>query len=221
MRKLLLIGIMSSFAAGPVVAADLAERPLYKAPVIAPAPYFSWTGGYFGINGGYGWENTQTVYSYLSIPAPAPPGFQDIFGPGGPLNVGGGSAVSSAIARGFLPTSLGQDSGNFFSVGGQFGYNYQMGAYVLGLEADLDWVGGVKTTSYTAPPNGIITNSDTQKAGLQWLGTVRGRLVTHSIAPCSTEQVASRTGVSLRRRTARAATAPIPIYSPATRQASV
>ncbi len=176
MRKLLLIGIMSSFAAGPVVAADLAERPLYKAPVIAPAPYFSWTGGYFGINGGYGWENTQTVYSYSSIPAPAPPGFQDIFGPGGPLNVGGGSAVSSAIARGFLPTSLGQDSANFFSVGGQFGYNYQMGAYVLGLEADLDWVGGVKTTSYTAPPNGIITNSDTQKAGLQWLGTVRGRL---------------------------------------------
>jgi hypothetical protein len=49
---------------------------------------------------------------------------------------------------------------------------------VLGAEADINWLsGGVRTSSYTAPPNIInLTNTDTQSAGLRWIGTVRGRL---------------------------------------------
>jgi outer membrane immunogenic protein len=135
-------------------------------------------GFYLGGNLGGGWENTQTDYSYASIPAPAPPGFQDIFGPGGPLNVGGLPAVASAIAQGFLPVSLGSNRSSFFTAGGQIGYNIQINHAVLGVEADINGVNnGVRTTGFVAPPNAInLTNVATSSAGLRWIGTVRARL---------------------------------------------
>ena len=171
MRKFLLL-TAALFVAGNAAAADLGA---YKAPLAPPPALFTWSGIYVGANGGFGWENTATQYSYSSIPAPAPPGFQDIFGPGRPLNVGGSSAVSSALADGFVPSSLGRTSADVAAVGGQFGINYQVNWFVAGIEADLDWIGGVKNATYTAPANGFVTNSDTQSAGLEWLGTVRAR----------------------------------------------
>jgi outer membrane immunogenic protein len=139
-----------------------------------PRPY-NWTGVYFGVNGGLGWDNTKTNYSYSSIPAPSPPGFDDVFGLGGPLNVTGDTAVQSAIADGYLPVSLGGSSNTFGALGAQFGYNYQMQQMVIGFEADLDWADGVRSTNFVAPPNGIVTNNGYQSAGLQWLGTARLR----------------------------------------------
>jgi len=162
---------------GPALAADLpAPRPMpYKAPPAAVA--YSWTGFYIGGNVGAAWENTDPTYSYTSIAAPAPPGFNDVFGPGGPLNVGGTSAVASAIADGFLPTSLGSNNTSVLTAGVQIGYNYQVNQTVWGVETDFNWLaGGVKTTGFTAPANGIITNVDTSTAGLRWLGTLRGRV---------------------------------------------
>jgi outer membrane immunogenic protein len=143
-----------------------------------PAPY-SWTGVYFGLNGGLGWDNTKTNYSYSSIPAPSPPGFETVFGPTGPdnvLNVPGDNAVQSAIADGYLPVSLGDSSGTFGAIGAQFGYNYQMQQVVIGFEADLDWADGVRSANFVAPPNiASLTNVGHQSAGLQWLGTARLR----------------------------------------------
>ena len=163
--------------AGPALAADMSLKPYYKAPP-AVAPVFSWTGFYIGGNVGGAWENTETDYSYVSYPAPAPPGFQDVFGPGGPLNVGGGPAVSSAIVDGFIPTSLGNKNAGVFTAGAQAGYNVQYNQAVFGLEADIEWFAdAVKSTSFVAPPNAAaLTNNATQTAGLRWLGTVRGRL---------------------------------------------
>jgi outer membrane immunogenic protein len=177
MKKFLLasVALVAAVAGRPAGAADLARGPVYKAPPPAPVPYFSWTGFYAGVNAGGGWENTQTQYSYSSIPASAPPGFEDVFGPGGPLNVLGLSAVDSAIAIGFLPTSLGRKDAGFFTAGGQIGFNYQIAPIVLGVEADLNWMNGVRTTTFVAPPNLIVTNTTTQTAGLRWLGTVRAR----------------------------------------------
>ncbi len=172
MTRLLFAGLAIGALIAPAMAADL---PTDKGPPPMPVPVFSWTGIYAGVNGGYGWENAQTQYSYSSIPAPAPPGFEDIFGPGGPLNVGGASAVSSAIADGFLPISLGGNSTGFGTVGGQIGYNYQIDQFVLGMETDFDWVSGTRSSTYVAPANGIITNTDFSSAGLAWLGTLRGR----------------------------------------------
>jgi outer membrane immunogenic protein len=139
-----------------------------------PAPY-NWTGVYFGVNGGLGWDNAKTNYSYSSIPAPAPPGFEDVFGAGGPLNVTGDTAVQSAIADGYLPLSLGASANTFGAIGAQFGYNYQVRQMVVGFEADLDWADGVRSTNFAAPPNGVITNVGHQSAGLHWLGTARLR----------------------------------------------
>jgi outer membrane immunogenic protein len=140
-----------------------------------PAPY-NWTGVYFGVNGGLGWDNAKTNYSYSSITAPAPPGFENVFGPGGPLNVTGDTAVQSAIADGYLPVSLGDSSNTFGAVGAQFGYNYQMQQMVIGFEADLDWADGVRSTNFAAPPNiANLTNVGHQSVGLEWLGTARLR----------------------------------------------
>jgi outer membrane immunogenic protein len=174
MRKFLMVSA-AMLVGGSAVAADLTPRPLYKA---APyVPRFSWTGTYIGFSAGYGWENTQTQYGYTSGPAAAPPGFQDVFGPGGPLNVGGTPAVSSALAQGFIPNSLGNRHYGSFAAAGEAGYNYQIDTYVIGLETDFGWVGGTRTTSFTAPPNVIgLTNNSSSTAGLDWLGTVRGRV---------------------------------------------
>jgi outer membrane immunogenic protein len=174
MKKLLLAGVAFAALAGSATAADLA-RPVYRRPV-AVAP-FSWTGFYAGANIGGAWENTETNYNYITFPAPNPPGFRDLFGPGGPLNVPGLSDVASAIAHGFLPVSLGNNQQGVFTGGAQLGYNFQLNQVVVGAEADIAWLsGGVRTTNFIAPPNGFITNVAQQNAGLRYLGTVRARV---------------------------------------------
>src|SRR6478752_415177 len=56
MKKFLLgtVGLVAlGMAAGPASAADLAARPVYKAPPMV-APVYDWTGFYIGLNGGGG-----------------------------------------------------------------------------------------------------------------------------------------------------------------------
>src|SRR6478609_11894268 len=56
MKKFLLgtVGLVAlGMAAGPASAADLAARPVYKAPPMV-APFYDWTGFYIGLNGGGG-----------------------------------------------------------------------------------------------------------------------------------------------------------------------
>ena len=52
--------------------------------------------------------------------------------------------------------------------GGTIGYNYQIGAAVLGVEGDIDWAGLSGSTTAGCPAG--CTTSDS------WLSTVRGRL---------------------------------------------
>ncbi len=52
MKKLLLCGVCSLALSGSALAADMAPKPVYKAP--PPAPVFSWTGCYIGGNVGWG-----------------------------------------------------------------------------------------------------------------------------------------------------------------------
>lgn len=56
-----------------------------------------------------------------------------------------------------------------FTGGGQIGYNYQMGQFVLGLEADFQ--GADLKASVFAPGAGIISASNE----INWWGTVRAR----------------------------------------------
>ena len=62
MRKftLALLAVAATLATGAANAADL---PRKAPPMVVPAPVFSWTGFYIGINGGYGWASTKNGFT--------------------------------------------------------------------------------------------------------------------------------------------------------------
>jgi outer membrane immunogenic protein len=67
MRKLLVMASVAVVFAGSAYAADLPVA--YKVP---PVPVFSWTGWYFGVNGGGGWGTTDHTASITVGGMPAP-----------------------------------------------------------------------------------------------------------------------------------------------------
>jgi outer membrane immunogenic protein len=140
-------------------AADLApaSQAYVKAPMMPPAT--NWSGFYAGVNLGYGWGNNDTD---LADATPAP-------------NAGATDLASQSLSVG----SRGVIGG------GQAGYNWQMGSFVTGLEADIQGSGvkGSATQSKLAlitPTVGLfptsIDGSSDQK--LSWFGTFRGRVGT-------------------------------------------
>jgi outer membrane immunogenic protein len=157
MKKLLLAGVALTglvAGAGAVSAADLPARTAPIAPVAVPAvPIFTWTGFYAGVNAGYGWQNNED--SSFFVPA-------GTFGPG--------------TAGGIV--SFADDEGDGFVGGGQIGYNYQMGTFVIGVEADLQWADlggsdGLATFPASFPGTFVPAGAG---GGVDWFGTVRARL---------------------------------------------
>jgi outer membrane immunogenic protein len=130
-RAFLIAATLSLAATSQVLAADLPPAAAPRQPVAykAPPPVFSWTGFYLGINGGYGFGQSNW--------------FNTIDGPTGHFNAGG------------------------FLLGGTLGANYQIGAFVIGLEGDGDWNDANGSTGNCLVPN-CTTRSD-------WLATIRGR----------------------------------------------
>jgi outer membrane immunogenic protein len=115
MKKLLgtaaILAIAMPFAAN---AADLPPAaPSYKAPVVAPVPYFSWTGFYIGVHGGGDWFNKD-----WAVPLTA-------------TNIAGGCPG--------CPTLAGGHTASGWLAGGQVGFNYQFGMFVVGAEAQGSW----------------------------------------------------------------------------------
>jgi outer membrane immunogenic protein len=99
-------------------AADLSVRARpAPAQVYTAAPAFTWTGFYVGANVGYGWGKLT--------------GTEGVAGNG---FVGAGSASSGLNVNGVIG-------------GGQLGYNWQTGAFVLGVEADIQGAGEHRTDS--------------------------------------------------------------------------
>jgi outer membrane immunogenic protein len=60
-----------------------------------------------------------------------------------------------------------------FAGGGQLGYDYQFGHFVLGLEADLNWRKATHDVTSTAPNGTDVTSYHSEQ---DWFGTVRPRL---------------------------------------------
>jgi outer membrane immunogenic protein len=153
MKKFLFASVAAAaFCGAPAFAADMAAKaPVYKAPVAASAP--SWTGFYIGLNAGYGWSGASTNMSGVD-----------------PL------LFIPALADGQLPTSLSPNIHGFVG-GGQFGYNWQFGQYVAGLETDIDYSAMRGVASYVFGAVGpLVTVTTTQSEKLTWLGTTRARL---------------------------------------------
>ena len=132
----LLVGLISATAlSSAAFCADIAAKPVYKAPPAGVLPVaYDWTGFYVGGHVGYGWAEKD---------------WRDAFG----LNI-------ANKANGFLG-------------GGQVGFNYQIGQFVLGAEGDFSWTGinGGTTLLGIVPPPGGSFNTN-----VNWTSTLTGRL---------------------------------------------
>ena len=153
MNKLILAGAALAVASVMAGAANAADMPL-KAPVYAPA--FTWTGVYLGVNAGYGWMDTT--------------GDNFCTNPFGVVNGNGCQPASSGAV---------DPKGGF--VGGTLGLNYQTGAFVWGVETDIQVSGVSNSTAAIAIPccigvPGAGTTPLTRAVNMDWFGTVRGRL---------------------------------------------
>jgi outer membrane immunogenic protein len=154
------VAIVALTAVGTVAAqaADLPTRKEAPTPVFVPPP-FTWTGFYVGLNAGGIWSSGSRSLS--------------IFDPNAGVD-------GNFIATNF-PGGLGSGNGGFIG-GGQAGYNWQTGAFVLGVETDFqgttlsrsrDLIGPTFLIPATTASDFFTTNS---KVSLDWLGTTRARL---------------------------------------------
>src|SRR5271165_7135194 len=135
-------------------AADLPTRKAPPAPVFVPPP-FTWTGFYIGLNAGGVWS-TGNIRSTVIDPT---------FG---------------VIGASWPNTNFGSNSG--FIGGGQAGYNWQTGAFVLGVETDFDGTSLSRSRTFIGPSfiepiNGFTDNfSANGSVRLNWLGSTRARV---------------------------------------------
>jgi outer membrane immunogenic protein len=149
--------IALSLSATSTLAADL---PSMKGPppaYIPPPPVMTWTGLYVGVNAGYAWgESNLTTQSTFS-----PVGY---------------FATTSIPAIAAVGNQFANSDG--FTGGGQIGYNYQYGNFVVGLEADFQYYGlrgsanGAGIYPCCAPTGFNIAS----KVSTDWLFTARPRI---------------------------------------------
>jgi opacity protein-like surface antigen len=145
--------IVPRLAVGPVALAlaGLLATTSHTPAAAQPAPMvMNWAGPYFGINGGYGWGNSN--YSF------APGGSGDGFG-----------LFSDDAAGG----SFGQGVHGGM-VGGQLGFNYQWSNLVFGLEATMD--ASNASGKSTDPFAGLESPGTTYQSQLRYLATLTPRL---------------------------------------------
>ena len=149
-RQTILAGSFLALASGIAAAADLPNRaapPVY----VRPAPAFTWTGFYAGINAGYSFSNSGATATT-------------------------GTPAFLALGPAFVPGSLNTKSDGFAG-GGQIGYNYQYGNYVIGVEGDLDYIDQKKSARFTSAGAVLGTTLTTSASKrLDYLGTARLRL---------------------------------------------
>jgi outer membrane immunogenic protein len=154
------IAATALIAAGAVAAqaADLPTTKAPPAPVFVPPP-FTWTGFYVGVNAGAVW-NMGSNSTSLAWP----------------------TALGTNWLGTYYPSGFNNSNTGFIG-GGQAGYNWQTGAFVLGVETDFDGTTMNRTFNYTSAPFAPIVTpypGDTlyvnAKANLDWLGTTRARL---------------------------------------------
>ena len=111
MRKIVVAAAVGTLlAAGSAMGSAMAADLPLKAPTPVPDYIYNWTGFYVGVQTGGGWDSPNWYADPTGGPTGASPaGFHD---------------------------ALYKASGAFG--GGQIGFNYQFGRYVVGAQADFD-----------------------------------------------------------------------------------
>lgn len=146
--------IALALSAGIASAADLG----YPRQVVIPTsiPEYIWTGGFIGLQAGYGWVNSDQDRYYRD--------FYDFFN-----------------RRDLLPDS----NSNGFLGGIHAGYNWQYGNLVIGGDASISWIdwGNDKRRSIIVAANEFFPGSPAGKFDLpgrtisgNWIGDIRARL---------------------------------------------
>lgn len=150
MRPLSITGaiIASMLAVGSAFGADLPVK------AVIPAPVFNWTGGYVGINLGYSWGRESATGAVT------------------------GTSITGTTVTTLTPVPLyGGGHLDGFIGGGQVGYNWQFGNWLVGLEGDLQGTGERKTydvcTIVGCPVGSTVVRADYR---LVWFGTDRARV---------------------------------------------
>ena len=155
MPRLFIFSVAAALLSGTALAADL---PVYEPPPmeeVVQTVAYSWTGFYVGVNAGYQWSN------------------DDINNTGTDTGAGGlGTLVAAPNA---IPTSVGLDTDGFIG-GGQIGYNMQMGMFVAGLEADIQWLDFDDSQTFANGNPAFFPFTTQFEKSIEWLGTVRGRV---------------------------------------------
>ena len=170
MKKLL--ATLATFTAltAAASAADLPRRA--PPPVFVPVPVFTWTGAYFGINAGYGFDASDNGGTRGFVQTPGGVVVQ---------NAAGGLSNFTALAPNGSTLLFARNNREGFSGGGQVGYNYQFtpgSGVVVGVEADaqyLDFGGRPRFANTGTIVNGFVPVNGTLNT-LDFFGTVRGRL---------------------------------------------
>ena len=114
---------------------------------------FTWTGFYVGGNLGWGWRDSNNDPVFLA-------------GPGIPGGLEGGSLL------------FGNGNDGAFTGGGQIGYNYQIGSWVIGAEADIQGIDtGNNTNAVFIPGPGFARRLYARRVRgrSDWWGSVRLR----------------------------------------------
>jgi outer membrane immunogenic protein len=162
MKKLVFATTVLGLLAVPAMAADLG--PFYRAPL--PIPVLPWTGFYVGATLGGGWTDDNVAESATATFC-------------NPALCGGGPSFSGALAAA-VPGSFTTSHAGFVA-GGEFGYNWQAGPFVLGFEADLSGAtisaGSIANgaSGVAGFPANIVAVSASANAKVDYLGTVRAR----------------------------------------------
>jgi outer membrane immunogenic protein len=146
--------VLAGLALGALAAPAAAADMPVKAP---PPPPFGWTGFYIGANAGWGTLRDEDAPFCIN-----------------PAGVVMGKGCSRVFG--------GQVRGDGFIGGGQAGYDWQSGRWVLGVETDIQGADVIGSDNVAGPFSVVGSKVLSPAASfaanekLSWLGTTRGRL---------------------------------------------
>jgi outer membrane immunogenic protein len=156
--------------ASTTAATDAKDYKASKNVAVMPVETFNWSGLYIGANGGGNW----TDWNYRQFDTDVDVG-----------NLFFGTTGIDSFRVPFRTPDFGTNSDDSVTGGGQIGYNFQFGHWVVGVEGDFDglssrsqarWVGN-NTGLALFGTDATLTNLTTEQTfEQQWNASARGRI---------------------------------------------